>query len=363
MVHYRVSFFEQLKARLASVGIELKILVGEGSNEEMLKKENDCLSWAISVKTRYVFFDKVCLLGVSRHIVDADLIIFPQENKLLPNYIGSILGTKKVAFWGHGKNFQSLNENGLLEQIKARLISRVDWWFAYTNLTLNVLKDVGYPENRVTVVNNTIDIQKFSQELLQVTNDELEMLGIRYGINMNSQVGLYCGSLYKEKRLDTLLRAADRIHEELPEFVLFIIGDGPQVALVKHASKARSWLKLTGSLRGRQKAIHFRLANVILNPGLVGLNIIDGFCAGLPTITLRDSKHSPEISYLEDGVNGLVIDGGANEYARAVTYLFNNQTVLTDLSSNAMQSSKKYSMNEMVKRFSEGIERAISNLE
>ena len=38
--------------------------------------------------------------------------------------------------------------------------------------------------------------------------------------------------------------------------------------------------------KGREKAAWFKLASVVLNPGLVGLHILDSFWAGVPMVTI-----------------------------------------------------------------------------
>ena len=50
-------------------------------------------------------------------------------------------------------------------------------------------------------------------------------------------VGLYCGSLYPDKRLDLLLAAAEKVHEKHPGFRLVVVGDGPSRPFVTDAAR------------------------------------------------------------------------------------------------------------------------------
>jgi glycosyltransferase involved in cell wall biosynthesis len=101
--------------------------------------------------------------------------------------------------------------------------------------------------------------------------------------------------------------------------------------------------------------VFFRLARVFLNPGLVGLGILDCFAAGLPFVTSPDAKHSPEIAYLDDGVNGMFVKGGPKEYASAVSQLLKDDAKLQKLRSGALMSSQRYTVENMVQNVASGI--------
>jgi glycosyltransferase involved in cell wall biosynthesis len=173
-------------------------------------------------------------------------------------------------------------------------------------------------------------------------------------------IGLFCGSLYPDKRLAYLIAAVDHIHTVMPSFRLVVIGDGPSAGDIRTASKTRPWLKWVGVRKGLEKAAWFKLADVVINPGLVGLHILDSFYSGTPMITTAESRHSPEIAYLEDGVNGLIVRGDASQYADAVIALFNDRARLEKIKQAALHDATRYTLDNMVNRFADGIERCLS---
>ena len=59
----------------------------------------------------------------------------------------------------------------------------------------------------------------------------------------------------------------------------------------------------------------------MINPGLVGLSIIDSFAAGIPIITTTSKIHSPEISYLQHNYNGLILENDFELYSKQVIML------------------------------------------
>jgi glycosyltransferase involved in cell wall biosynthesis len=237
----------------------------------------------------------------------------------------------------------------------------VDWWFAYTETTRDILRADGYPDERITVLNNAIDNEQFERDLAALSPEQKQSLVREIGATANDAViGLFCGSLYPDKRLDYMLAAADLVHAALPDFHLIVIGDGPSADIIRAALPTRPWLHWLGALTGRDKAKWFAVADLVMNPGAVGLHILDAFCSGAPMVTVRDSRHGPELAYLENGVNGLIVDGDARAYADAVTRLLSDGARLDAIKRRARADARRYSLANMVEHFALGIERAMS---
>ncbi len=95
------------------------------------------------------------LLGVARGRRPGDRGAGKQAyliNYVLLTY--QLLGVKKLAFWGHGKNLQARGERRISEFVKRLVSRRVHWWFAYNNLSAEIVKKTGFPEDRITVAQN-----------------------------------------------------------------------------------------------------------------------------------------------------------------------------------------------------------------
>jgi L-malate glycosyltransferase len=366
LLHYRIRLFELLRERCTQLGIDLHVVHGQPTEREAPKKDTGQLAWADVVTNRYADIggkDVVWQPFPARHR-DAALIVTMQENRLLSNY-PLLLGPRgedvRVAYWGHGRNFQSARPDGLRERWKRSLVGRVDWWFAYTELTRHILLADGYPDERITVLNNAIDNERFERDLAAVSPEVRQSLKREIGANANAgAIGLFCGSLYPDKRLDYMIAAADLIHAALPDFQLVVIGDGPSADIIRTALPTRPWLRWLGALTGRDKAQWFAVADLVMNPGAVGLHILDAFCSGAPMVTARDSRHGPELAYLENGVNGLIVDGDARAYADAVISLLSERPRLDALKRHALADARRYSLGNMVEHFATGIERCMS---
>ena len=146
---------------LAADDVRVRVLVGDPTPQEVEKSDAGKLSWSEHRRTRYALGGLLCWMPLNADLGEADLLVFAQENRLVLN-LWELLRRRKhrVAFWGHGRNMQSSAPDGLRERFKLWTTRRADWYFAYTDLSYQILRNIGYPADRITVVNNAIDTQQ-----------------------------------------------------------------------------------------------------------------------------------------------------------------------------------------------------------
>jgi glycosyltransferase involved in cell wall biosynthesis len=112
---------------------------------------------------------------------------------------------------------------------------------------------------------------------------------------------------------------------------------------------------VAGPRFGHEKSVLLKLACMWLNPGALGLGILDAFCAGLPLLTTRQSTHGPEIEYLQHEENGLLLDDAPDAYADGMLRLLRDAGLAARLREGALSSSQRYSIETMVRNFSNGV--------
>ena len=367
LLHYRVDLFQRLKNELKGDNVELELFHGKPSLKELTKRDIGQLSWSHYVNNSYVNIAGVDILWQKLpHIKDYDLIILIQENRIISNYF-IILQAKlfyrktKLAFWGHGKNMQSVNPRGLKEYWKRKWLSAVDWWFAYTEGTKSYLINSGFPVDNITTLNNSIDTSRFKELVQHVDYNRIHALKKDLNLTDDSEVCVFCGSIYLEKKIELLLDACEIIYGRNPNFILIVIGDGPDRIILDRYINSSPWLRTVGIKTGQDKADIFSISKLMLNPGLVGLHILDSFCSGVPMITTERALHSPEFDYLLPDENGVVVRGPdcPKSYADAVTNCLCNENLLSKLRSGCYASSTKYSLDMMVTNFKNGIKDAL----
>lgn len=360
---FRVPFYSLLERHLEDRGIILRVAYSDPEAGEALKGDSVDLPPPLGVKVRsfHAFEGKALLQAVPlRELLQADIVILIQASGYLLNYpllLAAATGLKRVALWGHGRNRQG-NPKSLSELWKRKVSRYASWWFAYTEETARYIAAIGYPRERITAVQNSVDTRSFKAMIESVSADELREVRQEFGLHESDRVCLYCGSLYREKMLSYLLDAADLIKEQLPNFKLIIIGGGGQADLVRTRA-GKGGTVYVGALFGRRKAAFFKLAELFLCPGLVGLAILDSFAAGLPLLTTTSALHSPEIDYLQDGINGRLVEGGAEAFAREVVRLLFSPAELAKMRTNAYCSAERYTIEAMSRNFGDGIVRAI----
>lgn len=362
---YREPVFQALRDALATQGIAFDLVHGQPTAAERRRGDEGALPWAQAVPNRYLTVRGTALVwqGLPACTRQADLLILTQENRILSNYpaLAWPRASRRVAFFGHGRNFQARAPGGLAERFKRRLIHAVDWWFAYTELSRDWLIGCGYPAGRITSVDNAMDVDGLRADLHSARAQGLPAtLRAELGIAPQAPVGLYCGALYAEKRLDLLVAAAQVARAHGSDLHLLVIGDGPLGPWLREQAATRPWLHALGARHGVPKAACFAAADVVLNPGLVGLHVLDAFAAGLPMITTRDAAHSPEIAYLQDGVNGLLADGNAQAFASASLALLADPATHDRLASAAGATADRFTVNHMARRFAQGIVECLS---
>jgi glycosyltransferase involved in cell wall biosynthesis len=230
----------------------------------------------------------------------------------------------------------------------------VDWWFAYNSLSARYIAGIGYPKGRITDVGNAIDTRTLRSLVTSIGAHELgafkEKLGIRDAV-----VGIYCGGLYPDKRIDMLLTAAAQVRQRVPKFCLIIAGAGPDTLAVQRFVTSNPWTHFLGPLFGRDKALALRASNIYVNAGLVGLGILDAFASGLPVIVSNYPFHSPEIAYLEHGVNGLISNDTTEDFAASIVNCVSSDSMRRHFAAKALEAAETHTIERMVENFYAGI--------
>lgn len=363
--HYRLPFFERLHERLRERNIDLRLIYGQeypGTVPVTVKLERE---WATRIQNKYLRLPGLNLVWQPclRTMGKPDLVIVEQANSLLLNYwllATRAVGIGKLAYWGHGQNFQAGGRGGLRETLKSALTTPVDRWFAYTQLSAAIVQARGYPSERITIVNNAIDTAEFRAALDSVGPDEITQVKRNLGIS-GDHVGVYCGGLYADKKLDFLLASCQAIRHHVEDFHLIVIGGGPEQEKIIRAAEENPWIHYVGARFGRDRAVYFKAARILMMPGSVGLAIIDAFAAGTPLFTTDIPMHGPEIAYLDQDVNGVMTAPDTEAYALAVADYFASSNFRQNLQQGCRDSARQYQLDGFVENFANGIEACLSH--
>jgi glycosyltransferase involved in cell wall biosynthesis len=355
---YRVEFFDKLRDALLKEGVELQLIYGKLKNKDAKKNDERDLPWAEYRESKVIKLGSTELLWQPSldKAKKVDLVIVEQANKLLINYILILLSKVtplKFAFWGHGMDMQN-NPKSLKNRFKYFFLTHSDYWFAYTQGVKKLLVKKGVEPQKVTVVDNAIDTTTLKKQYDEYPQDDLNKVKIDLGINSDN-VGLYCGGIYSNKRIDFLLEAAQIIRKQVPDFHIVFVGAGADQYKLENATKQYDWIHYVGPKFGMERVPYFKLSKLFLMPGLVGLAILDTFATMTPMVTTEYPFHSPEIEYLKNKENGLMTQDDVALYAKEVINLLINDQDLDKLKMGCLESSSLYSTEKMVQNFKNGI--------
>lgn len=354
---YRLPFYLGLQEYLAQRDVELTVIYGPMNGMGPIDKEK-IAPWAKCVRDWRVSLGgiEICWQPYAAYVRDADLVIVEQANRLLLNYwlmAGRLFRRQKIAFWGHGRDLQATS-NSIRNRWKRVFVKNVDWWFAYTAEVQEAIVKSAFPAMRITNVQNASDTDTLRFAKSAATISQLENLKSELALGAGP-VGIYCGRIYKDKRIGFLLKACAEIKKSIPTFEVIIIGSGPQEEEIVAAARKERWIHYVGPKFGDARVPYFLLSDVSLMPGAVGLAIIDCFALEVPLMTTKFPYHGPEIAYLENGENGLITDDDLESYVTGVADTLTNKKVLEKMKKGCREAANIYTVRTMVENFGSGV--------
>ena len=171
-------------------------------------------------------------------------------------------------------------------------INGLEWWVTYEAkrvivtseaMRREVLDQFHLPQEKVNVIPNAIDLEKFN---LEVDTDRVRS---KYALPYEKVV-LFVGRLTPQKGAEYLIRAAPMILERHPEAKIVIAGDGwlreDLETLAKRVDKTGKIL-FTGFLSDRELIEIMLCADVLVVPSVYepfGIVALEGMAAGVPVV-------------------------------------------------------------------------------
>jgi len=276
---------------------------------------------------------------------------------------------KPVLLWGFGRNTDMLAEFrtplgrafGRVVTFGQDLMMRLATdYLAYTQTGASYAKRAGIREDRITVLNNTIEIS--GEIAAHGRAQSLDRATIRRGLGLSAEavVLLFVGRLNAAKRVDALIEAVQTLRgrPDAPIEVL-IVGSGPEEARLKGLAGGAAWCRFLGQIHDTDAMSRiFRVSDAVVIPGYVGLAVNHAFAHGLPVITCHSDAHSPEIEYIEHSLNGLILPS-LQELAPSLLRFASSRELRESLASHALRSRDKLDLQRMAEAFDDGVRRAV----
>lgn len=336
--HYRLAALARLNDRL---GGRLVVCAGDppGSSSLQSLVRNESAGFA-AISMRNVWFGGEALHAqpfghVFRRIPRPSVLIAEESVRsvTLPLLLRRArrVGAARL-IWGHfSSNRRPFSLRSPTTRYRLVLARSVEGCVCYSEPIAEQLRP-HMNSARVFVAPNTLD----TGTLLRL-RDNLEHSGraaIRrqLGLDADAPVLVFLGRLIRAKGTTLLLEVFEILRGRYPDVMLLVIGDGPERTAMETRARRLGGVRMLGALTDwNDSAPHLYCADLLLNPGYLGLSINHAFAFGLPVVSQQSPGphiryHSPEIAYLRPGENGLLSPyGNAEAMAGAVAQILEDR--------------------------------------
>ena len=230
-----------------------------------------------------------------------------------------------------------------------------------TKKIYDLFKEKYNVDKNIYIIPTGIEIDRFYEE--NVNAKEVEKVRKKLGLDPKSFNILFVGRLAKEKNVDLLLSAQQKINAKDKNVNLIIVGDGPDMEEYKDTSKKLGIEKnviFVGKVPWEDVPKYYRLANIFATASTSetqGLTVIEAMAASVAPICIDDESFRNTVV---DGYNGEIFKD-EKEYIEAVTDLKADRKKLEMLQKQARLNAEIHSSRYYGERVAAVYKHAIEN--
>jgi len=309
-----------------------------------------------------------------------DAVVLGHEIRFISNVFLALmckLSGIAVLYWGFGYHYDlrfgaDLDDKSkgwrvrIVAALKGVLTRLADGYLAYTRDGVEKLVKTGFARDHIYILQNTIDVAgqiKLHEALKRVTHGAIRA---QCQLRPDSVVFLFIGRLISLKGADMLIEALKRIgaRKRSSQFVeTLIVGAGPEEERLKAMAKEVPGVRFLGELPpGEEVARYMKVAAAVIIPGGVGLASVHAFAHGRPMITRQHRMHGPEVNYITHNENGLIIEGGIDEFAEELARFANSPDWQQRLADGALRARDEFRIERMAERFDEAVQLTVAQI-
>lgn len=344
--HYKARFLDHL-AREGE--IELTILAGRGRTDAGDRELDRAWSFELircDVPKSKFGNSKMVQEILKREISKYDWVLIPAEKKNFKLLINAVKLRKKsdnVKLFSYNHPvFKSKQQwKAVFDKLLTKqFYKQLDRVIFYTEESYNqaLKQDLAEPF-KLRWANNTIDTLEINKNY-------------DFSFPPEKPITLvFIGRLIPSKRIDDAFHYYRSLKDSIKHLTirLEVIGDGPDASKLKELKEGDHDVVWHGTLVEEDKiAPIMKRSTIVFIPGLSGLSINHAFAYGRPYVTLDAKFHGPEIAYLEDGYNGMLLKQSFTENIERLSMLISDRKTLNAYCSNAKTTGEKLSINNWV---------------
>lgn len=169
----------------------------------------------------------------------------------------------------------------------------------------------------------------------------------KWQIPEHQKLLLYVSRVAKEKNLDFLFLAIEKLALKRDDFHLLIVGGGPELTYYK--TKTREWglkpfVTFTDMLPKKEANRYFGAADVFSFPSITetqGIVITEAMAAGTPAIAVNIMGPS---DIIQDGIDGFLVPLKVDQFAARINELLSDKDLREKMGKKAKENSKNFSV-------------------
>lgn len=256
-------------------------------------------------------------------------------------------------WWGHSKNF---SKSGFFERAKNELKLLSTCWsngvLAYTDQERERFLQSRFLRNKIVIsLGNTLD----TESIISIRNEShhhiLPKEAFVNKMRNKSLIGII-GRLHEKRNARLAIDLFLEVFSTKKDLLLLIIGDGEEYHRLNEYYGAKEGILFVGGIEDEKElAYYMSRIEFFIHAGLVGLNLVHAMCYEKPNLVINLPIHSPEIDYLKNGENGLLLND-VNEMKKNILSLLDNKDEIKRLGKNALNDIKStYNIKRMAANF------------
>lgn len=260
-------------------------------------------------------------IATAQHATGCDLIHANWTMSAAAAWATSFLHRRPLIVTVQGSDIFESERLPVLKQLNRLVLTRCSHIFALSHALANATISLGIPEERVEVMPNGVDTNRFHP--LQQARERLI---------------LSAGSLIERKGMKYLIQAMQKVFQSFPDYRLVIIGEGPQYQDLLHLASLfgiADRVTLAGYQTHIQVSEWMRRASVFILPSVeegLGVVLLEALASGTPCVATRVGG-IPDVVTPEVGI--LVPPGDADAIAQATSVLLGDLARLEMMRQNA----------------------------
>jgi len=352
--HYKARFLNHLANES---DVDLTILSGTGRNQmgdlELIQ------DWGfqhvkVNVPKKTFGNSKIVKEQLATIFNQFDWVLIPAEKKNLLLFLFALkLRKKNTSVRLFSYNHPTLKSKNGKITILDKLITK----FYYKKLD----RVIFYTESscKWAVKSNLIKQQKAFWANNTVDNTEIDKYYSYQLPPENKPKILFIGRLIASKRIEDLIIYYNQLKLNMSNLTLDIIGDGPENELVRDIVISDKSITWHGAIVDEAKiAPIMKESSLVFVPGHSGLSINHAFAYGRPYITIEGPSHAPEISYIQQGLNGYVLKNNLEFNINIFKKILTDNNVLKKLCNKAKLDGEYLSVQRWSNQFIESLKDA-----